>query len=61
MDGLYERIANTLGWTVKQTHQFSWQTLREILRTKSPKLGYLLEIEMKSASGYTLPEKNKND
>ena len=54
MDGLYERIANTLGWTVKQT-------LREILRTKSPKLGYLLEIEMKSASGYTLPEKNKND
>jgi hypothetical protein len=61
MDGLYERIARTLGWTVEQTHQFSWQMLREILRAKSPKLAYLLESEMKSNGGYTLPKKKKSE
>lgn len=35
---LHERIAATLDWTVAETQGFSLPTLREMVRSKSPKL-----------------------
>lgn len=42
INGLRERIANVLGWTVEETNQFSLATLREMVREKSPKLAHLI-------------------
>ena len=35
---LHERIATVLGWTVEQTQSLSLASLRELVRTISPKL-----------------------
>jgi hypothetical protein len=45
---LHERIAKCLGWTVEETKQFSLQTLREMVRTKSSKLTYFIDEEIRS-------------
>jgi len=37
-DALHERIAEVLGWPVKDTYGFDLQSLRELVRHKSPKL-----------------------
>lgn len=50
---LHERIANALGWTVEQTHQFSLQALREIVRNKDSKLAYLLSQEIRKGTSIT--------
>jgi len=35
---LRERIAQALGWSVEDTQGLSFQTLRELVRDKDPKL-----------------------
>lgn len=45
---LHERIAAKLGWTVEETRGFSLATLREFVRVKSPKLAYLISLELES-------------
>ena len=42
MDNLHERIAETLGWTVKEAQSFSLATLREVVREKNPKLAHVI-------------------
>lgn len=43
-DCLHERIAEALGWTVSQTHSFSYQALRAMLRVDHPKLAHELTV-----------------
>jgi len=38
MSDLRGRIAKTLGWKVEDTHGFSFQSLRELVRPVSPEL-----------------------
>lgn len=47
---LHERIAEALGWTVKETQSFSFQALRAILRTVSPKLAHELDVEIRTGA-----------
>lgn len=37
-EDLHQRIADVLGWPVKDTHSFNLHMLREMVRDKDPKL-----------------------
>ena len=37
---LHERIAQALGWSLEEAQSFSFQQLRELVRTVSPKLAH---------------------
>jgi hypothetical protein len=47
---LHERIAEALGWTVKETQSFSFQTLRDLVRPVSPKLAHELTVAIQTGS-----------
>lgn len=41
---LHQRIAEALGWTEVEVRQFTFQSLREIVRPVSPKLAHDLDV-----------------
>jgi len=47
---LHERIAEALGWSVKDTQGFSFQTLRDLVRPVNPKLAYELTEAIRTGS-----------
>lgn len=47
---LHERVANALGWTVKDVQSFSFQALREVVRPVSDKLAHELDAAIRSGS-----------
>lgn len=49
-DALAERVAEALGWDVKDVHSFSARMLVEILREKHPKLAQLVRDEIESGA-----------
>lgn len=51
---LHERIAKALGWTVKETQSFSLPTLREMVRSVSPKLAHEITVVMKTNSYFMM-------
>lgn len=40
IDNLHQRIADTLGWSMGSVRSMSLVTLREMVRTESPKLAH---------------------
>lgn len=51
---LRERIADTLGWSVKETEKFSFQMLREMVKDKSPKLAHEILVAIRSGDLMTV-------
>jgi len=47
---LHERIAEALGWSVKDTQSFSFQALREMVRPVNPKLANELSTAIQTGS-----------
>jgi hypothetical protein len=47
---LHERIAAALGWTVKETQSFSLASLREMVRTVSPKLVHEITVRIETGA-----------
>jgi hypothetical protein len=47
---LHERIAEALGWSVKDTQSFSFQSLREMVRPVSTKLAHELTVAIQTGS-----------
>lgn len=45
---LRERVAEKLGWSVKDTEKFSFQMLREMVKDKSPKLAHEISVAIRS-------------
>jgi hypothetical protein len=43
---LNERIAQALGWPLKDVQSFSFQSLREVVRPVSPKLAHELTMSI---------------
>lgn len=47
---LHERIAEALGWSVKETQSFSFLTLRELVRPIDPKLAHELTVAIETGT-----------
>lgn len=52
-EGLRERIAAALGWTLGEVGSFSAQTLREVVRPVSPKLAHELDLAIQGGAYIT--------
>lgn len=52
-DGLHERIATALGWTVDDVRSMSLQTLRDVVRPVSAKLAHEITNAIQSGSYVT--------
>jgi hypothetical protein len=50
MDGLHERIAKALGWTVEETRSFSLPALRDLVRPVSMKLAHEITIAIQGCA-----------
>lgn len=48
LPNLVPRIAAALGWTEPEVRQFSFQSLREIVRPVSPKLAHELDVMIRT-------------
>lgn len=57
---LHSRIAEALGWTVQETQQFSFQSLREIVRPVSPKLVHELDERIRSGRHITMEDTDED-
>jgi len=49
-DGLHDRIAKALGWSVSDTRSFSLATLRDLVRPVSAKLAHDITTAIQSGS-----------
>jgi hypothetical protein len=47
---LHERIAEALGWKIQDVQSFSFQSLRELVRTTHPKLAHELTVAIQSGA-----------
>jgi hypothetical protein len=47
---IHDRVAQALGWSVKDTQSFSLSTLREMVRTKDPALAAEISSMIQSGS-----------
>ena len=52
---MHERIAAALGWTVSETQSFSLATLREMVRTVSPKLAHEITVLIETGTYLVQP------
>lgn len=53
---LHERIAECLGWSVKDTQSFSLAALREMVAPKSSKLAYFITEEIRTGRHLIEPQ-----
>jgi hypothetical protein len=51
---IHDRVAQALGWPVRDTHGFSLPTLRELVRAVDP--GLAVEISMMISTGSYIRE-----
>jgi hypothetical protein len=60
VEELRRRAEKALGWEEGASKSFSFPTLREFIRTKSPKLHYLMGLAISSGKHVTQGVENKN-